>query len=143
MKNPEDCYAKMKFLLQRELPFAAWRQPGANFINLVFQEDDTANYVNDYSESGFVFAPFQSEKKALFISSECYASCNAPGNATSTPGPVTTAGTLSGKAMHLQRVSKGIEAIEKGLFKKVVLSRSESVAVSDPDQIRRFGKLLS
>ena len=52
---------------KKNLPFVAYRKPNATLMNIVFQHDDIVHEVSDFTESGFVFAPFDATKQAILI----------------------------------------------------------------------------
>ena len=61
---------------EKKLPFVSYRKPNENIVKNVLQSDAHVHYVNDYDESGFVFAPFDFEKKAVLIPFEnCFGKC--------------------------------------------------------------------
>ena len=43
---------------KKKLPFVVYSRPINSIIKCWLQEDDTLYTTNDFSESGFVFAPF-------------------------------------------------------------------------------------
>ena len=45
-------------LLDKNLPFVVFRKPYSKEIQLYFQEDDQLHLTQDFSESGFIMAPF-------------------------------------------------------------------------------------
>ena len=50
-----------------KLPFVAYRKPNETLVKGVLQSDTVLHTVNDYSESGFVFAPFDTNKQIVLI----------------------------------------------------------------------------
>ncbi len=55
---------------KQKLPFVAYRKPNENIASVIVQNDDKLHNVNDYTSSGFIFAPFDSNEKSIFISLE-------------------------------------------------------------------------
>ena len=53
--------------LDKDLPFVVYRRPSETVVHSVFQMDTHLHFVDDFSESGFVFAPFDSNKKAVLL----------------------------------------------------------------------------
>ena len=53
--------------LSKDLPFVIYKTPNSDFLQAFFQEDVGVHYSQDYSESGFIFAPFDSENKAILF----------------------------------------------------------------------------
>lgn len=134
---------KIQSQLAQHLPFVAYRKPGTNAVAMLFQEDATLHTITDYSESGFVFAPFNSARKTLYIPAQHH--LIHPWEKQDTlpqPAPPETTSD-SRKEAHLQLVSKGIAAIKKGRFKKVVLSRKETIPLPGPEVPEIYKKLLA
>jgi len=49
--------------LQENLPFVLYRKPKEQTVNGIFQNDNQLHYVNDFTETGFVFAPFDTNSQ--------------------------------------------------------------------------------
>ena len=106
------------------LPFVVYRKPKEELVHSIFQEDAQVHLVNDFAETGFVFAPFDSNERAVLLK------CDAIREAKYTSKNEATVTTeisieldISQKEFHVNLVKKGIAQIEQGEFKKVVLSR--------------------
>jgi len=52
---------------QEKLPFVMYRLPNGKTIKGLLQHDDTLNYVKNFSETGFAFAPFDTAKDVVLI----------------------------------------------------------------------------
>jgi isochorismate synthase len=134
--NSEEFFTKLETQIQSGNPFVAYRNPNAKngLTKALLQENNERYKIVDYTESGFLFSPFNTTKKAFLIPSE-----NANIIATEYlvenfsevkqenaefPPAYTNA---EAKVKHEKLVQKGIEAIENREFKKVVLSRTEVV----------------
>lgn len=134
---------KAKNHLAQNLPFVLYKKPKeTNSIGL-FQKNDTLYSVTDFTEKGFIFASFDGTKTVLIPEKESEI--------------ITTVFqkkeiVIQEKERHLsdeaaQRqfenlVKKGIQAIENHEFKKVVLSRKESLNLMDFDVITAFESLV-
>jgi isochorismate synthase len=126
------------------LPFVAYRKPNNSIVNGLLQNDDTVHDVDDFSESGFVFAPFNDKEKSILI-------------------PFNTSETIrmdyvvlkdretshqkikyaeEDKLKHIKLVKKGIDAISDNVFQKVVLSRCEVVSLREANPVTIFKRLL-
>ncbi|TXD48451.1 isochorismate synthase [Polaribacter sp. IC073] len=106
--------------------------------------DSVLNFVSDFKEKGFVFAPFNSDEKAILFPEEkaltfSEAVILAPCNLMSEAFNAHT----SSKDKHLQIVKKAIDRINAGDLQKVVISREEVVHVSDFELLEVYKKLLS
>ncbi len=112
-------------------PMAIYRKPGDR-IKAIVQEDSKTRYVQDYTEQGFVFAPFDDRNKTLIIP---YAKSSQKVfedvliTSENAIAQNITIGELneSQKESHITLVEKGIKDIKAGRLKKVVLSRQQNV----------------
>src|SRR5690606_31998269 len=99
----------------------------------------------DYSGTGFIFATFEKEKETiLFPREHCEiveAILHYDQQHNPTDGVMANSETPSGRNKHIDLVKKGIVAIERGYFRKVVLSRKELMQSSNLDAIRLFRRL--
>lgn len=109
---------------KKGLPFVIYRKPKESLVNVMLQKDDQIHYVEDYSETGFVFAPFDSNQSAVLIPSEIKFSAYYGSNSESEMIEDNDFRVdISQEELHLDLVKKGISQIEKKAFRKVVLSR--------------------
>jgi len=160
--NSEDFFESLVQHFKNELPFVAYRKPNANSIKAIVQHDSELYITNNFSENGFIFVPFDDKEDAVLIPLE---NSNTIGcdqvisnknekshnietlkkNDDKIPAPdnYRDAGMTESKNNHINLVQKGIEAIKKGQFQKVVLSRQESVVISETDPISIFKRLLN
>ncbi|MBZ9630491.1 chorismate-binding protein [Salegentibacter sp. LM13S] len=134
--NSEDFFTKLETQIQNENPFVAYRGPKAKsgLTKALLQDSSKTYKTSIFNESGFVFAPFENPESAFLIPSE-----NAEIISTEYPAEISSDAKkinqdfppaytyTDSKIQHEKLVEKGIEAIAKGEFKKVVLSRKESV----------------
>jgi len=126
------------------LPFVVYNKPNSAKLIGLFQNDDTLQYVVDFEETGFVFAPFFGDKTVLIPENQSEVliedfDCKSISNDTN-----LTLKSQSGisKTDYEALVQKAINAIEAGQFSKVVLSRREIVALPDFDLKTVFERLL-
>lgn len=132
-----DFFHKTTSQLERQLPFVIFRKPTTSASNTarvrgIFQQDNQLHLVNDFTESGFVMAPFDLSKSAvIFPETQCTQQEAAitiiPQDTT---GPHAIPVSSNAKKSHLNLVSQGINAIKNGRFEKVVLSRQQSAATT-------------
>ncbi|AUP81211.1 chorismate-binding protein [Flavivirga eckloniae] len=132
-----------------KLPFVAYRKPKEDRINALLQQTSDLHYASDFTEKGFVFSPFDDAEKTVLIPLDTSKSLHIDSvdfkNATESTNKkeeVTTE-DLKEKQQHIELVKKGVEAISNNQFKKVVLSRQETVTVSESNPISIFKRLLS
>ncbi len=106
------------------LPFALYSKPGEDRVTGIFQADSTLHPIGDYTKTGFVFAPFDLQQPGILLIPDHTLSVDVE---TPAGSGITAGGTAgeerSARSFHLQLVKKGIEAINKGSLKKIVLSR--------------------
>ncbi|MFV7236978.1 chorismate-binding protein [Flavobacterium sp. ZB4R12] len=134
---------KAKNQLEQNLPFVLYCKPNSDMIIGLFQQNDELYKVNDFSEKGFVFASFDGNQTYLI-----------PENQSEIVGVIWDKKKVdvlerefkepngAAKNNFERLVAKGIQAIENGEFKKVVLSRKETVDLVDFDLVTAFEKLV-
>ena len=127
----------------QNLPFVLYKKPNDDLISALFQKNDTLFEVTHFDEKGFVFASFdgsqtyilplnQSERiTAAIQKKEIIILDVAPDYANEFD-----------KNKFKNLITKGIQAIENNEFKKVVLSRKESINLVDFDLVTCFEKLV-
>ncbi|MFB3388100.1 chorismate-binding protein [Flavobacterium sp. LAR06] len=138
-----DFFSTIRKHQEQKLPFVIYSKPNSSSVFALLQQDDTLYKVTDYSEKGFVFASFD-EKQLVLI----------PENESKIISAEQTAGNfefnemedptfdLEAKMQYEALVEKGIQSIKNEEFKKVVLSRSEIVELTDFDFIVTFKRLI-
>ncbi|EGV44911.1 isochorismate synthase [Bizionia argentinensis JUB59] len=143
-------FERLQDQFANNLPFAAYRNPGATAIKSFLQNDNTLYKTTDFTESGFVFAPFNLEDPSVLIPVDAseIMECDSldfkvKKSTNSTSEATQIIKESSAKQDHIELVEKGVEAILDDAFEKVVLSRKEAVTISEAQQIEVFKKLLS
>lgn len=138
-----DFFIKVKQQKAQNLPFVLFRKP--NDIKLVgfFQNNDHLYFAENFEETGFIFAPFESSK-IILIPKNHSVKWEAPITSFEGKGDFDNSASedIVAKVHFEMLVQKGIDAIAKGTFKKVVLSREEIVGISNFDLISVFEKLV-
>ncbi|MGB1269835.1 MAG: chorismate-binding protein [Flavobacteriaceae bacterium] len=138
----KEFFGKITNQYVNELPFVVYKKPNEETVDAIFQSDTTINYVKDYSESGFVFAPFDSAEKTIVIPFDAMVTT------IYNQKEITTHHTdvqydLSAKKQHVALIKKGISAITQTHLRKVVLSRVEEVATNNNCPITFFKRALA
>ncbi len=148
--NSKDFYESLTQQYNNELPFVAFRKPNVNTIKAILQNDSEFYKVSDFSERGFVFAPFDDKEDAVLIPSEkskilivSEVILNVPIAIGSEESHIKFSEDEIDKKGHINLIQKGIEAIHDNQFKKVVLSRKENVSISETNPISIFKSLLN
>ena len=134
----------------QELPFVAYRKPilseKSGEVKAFLEQDDNLIYVNDFTESGFVFAPFDTLGKAILFSEntseklilrQVISEEAAAGN-SSQKSEISE----EKKAAHEELVRKAVSGLKSGEMEKVVLSRKEEVVLIEPKPLKLFKELL-
>lgn len=135
-----------------KLPFVAYKKPNTSELKGIFQADKALHTITDFTESGFVFAPFDSRDAAFVIplkgatvfSVECDHNdfykeelrLQKPESDKINPNEQTD------RLSHIKRVEKGVDAINNNYFSKVVLSRREVIENAETNLIEIFKRLL-
>ena len=130
------------------LPFVIYKQPNKNRVKAIFQKDDKLNYISDFTESGFIFSPFDNITKTIFFpNKECefltvsyeYSIKIDLNSVSQTLGNDVV---QKEKQNHITLVEKGIDFIKKGKASKIVLSRKEELIIEKKKITDIFQKLL-
>ncbi|MDT0685965.1 chorismate-binding protein [Autumnicola psychrophila] len=139
MIDSEEFFIKLDKHIEKGFPFVAYRKPkNANFhqsTKALLQTDSITHKVVDYSESGFVFSPFNDENDAFIVPSKFseeieteyfFEEHHKNVKKLDPPFPPNQL-RKQARVEHENLVQKGIDEINAGKLKKVVLSRTESV----------------
>lgn len=142
----EEFFDQLRKHYELHLPFVAYRKPEAKKVHAVLQQKPELFTTEDFSESGFVFAPFDTSGKAILF----------PENASEkliveqvvsedlSAGPTSAKENISKekRLSHIKLVTKAVSALQAGKMEKVVLSRREEVTLEKPDPLNLFQDLL-
>jgi len=137
-----DFFDQIKIAIKSKQPFVLFSKPGSSSIKSYLQTNTNTYRINDYSESGFVFAPFDATNDSYYIPLE---------NAT-----VIEFGDLDFEVKpksnhfdrnepvdeHMKLVSEAIKAINSTDLEKVVLSRAIKVKIESTNPIEIFKNLV-
>lgn len=129
---------------EKNLPFVAYSLPNTFETKAVLQKDNALYKIEDYTETGFVFAPFDIRKDTILLpyskSRMLVTSEDIEVNAYE-PIPFDI---KKDKPKHLHLVEKAIESIKKDELKKVVVSRKEILKLKSPlEMLKTFKTLLN
>ncbi len=126
----------------RKLPFVAYRKPGEELLTALLQRDSKLHRTREYTDSGFIFAPFHPTKAKILLRPDHVVKMRYPAD----PGIPVTGSILpeigtDAKNHYLKLVGDALELISKGGCHKVVVSRKQEVSsVSSP--LATFESLL-
>ncbi len=125
--------------LRNELPVVAFRKPDSAEVEVYFQKNDTLYTATDWSQKGFVFAPFLKEETTVFIPKEESTTFIFQGEkGTTNAGEKAINPTLTN---HLEMVAKAVECIKTSNLEKVVLSQVLKKPL-ETDPVELFKRLL-
>ncbi|MEJ6793125.1 MAG: chorismate-binding protein [Lacinutrix sp.] len=127
------------------LPFVLYSNPNTVLVKGIFQEEDTVYASENLNESGFVFAPFNTNNKTILIPLDKSISIEhkfVSSQKTSDENEYEI-NLSKAKTFHLDLVTKAIKEINTNAFKKVVVSRKEYVNLLESNPITLFKRLLS
>lgn len=133
---------RTKDQLDKLLPFVLYSKPREQVLKAIFQSDDVIHKVIDYTEQGFVFAPFLDDEAPLLLkSNEVH---------TSTLDDEVLDEELSNYEIQLNAIeeerykaliTKAISEIKSGQCEKIVLSRYIDFTQTKP-VLQLFSQLL-
>ncbi len=110
--------------LSNSLPVVAYRKPNEKKVRVVLQSNAELHYVENYLESGFVFAPFNSKNRAVLIECHEVFEGDFDGGTTNLAPFVPVNGEKDlHRENYLAAIKKGIASIASRKLEKVVLSR--------------------
>jgi len=133
---------KVENHLARNLPFVIYRKPHEDEVTAIFQKDAELNHVTDFSETGFVFAPFNSDIPSILLQPhEVLRYTHQIEETKMVDGKVVFKTDTGAKEFHINLVKEGIKEIARGAYKKVVLSRKLLVSCTT-DPLKIFQNLL-
>jgi isochorismate synthase len=138
-----DLFIKVKVQQQQQLPFVLYCKPNSDRIVGLFQKNDHLYFLENFKETGFVFAPFDGD--AIPYIPQKYSDVLVEKVTISdfyVETIITDSTDEQAKNTFESLVRKGLEAIKNNQFQKVVLSRKELVDLIDYDLETVFKKLI-
>ena len=137
-----DLYQKIEKHLDDKLPFVVYSKPNSTKISAVFQNDAQLHEIKDFTEIGFAFVSFDGSKKYYIPSetSDIYSEALQDEDFFFTNNELNF--DAEARENFEKLVQNGITAIENNQFEKVVLSRTEKVAILDFDVVKTLKMLL-
>jgi len=138
-----DFFSTIRKHQEQNLPFVIYSKPNSSSIFALLQQDDHLYKVSDYTEKGFVFASFD-EKQLILIPEHESKIISAERTEVSFNSIEIDDLKFDqeAKSQYEDLVSKGIDAINNGEFKKVVLSRNEKLDLVEFDFAITFKYLI-
>jgi len=139
-----DLFIKVKIHHEQQLPFVLFCKPNSDKIVGLFQNNDHLYYLENFKELGFVFASFDGESIPYIPQKYSDVMVEKVNLSDFYFDVITNSSSVDkDKSQFEKLVSKGVEAIKKNKFQKVVLSRKERVELIDFDIETIFKKLIT
>lgn len=107
-----------------QVAFVLYSKPHSGWLQAIFQKDETLNYSKDFTETGFIFSPFDGASASVILQADEILNAKID-----LEKPVADAFDHEEKIQqddrerYLAMITKALVEIEKGDLKKVVLSR--------------------
>ncbi len=139
---PNDLIDKLTTQYSRKLPFVAYRKPKEQHVTALFQKDNRLHHLAEFSESGFIFAPFDAQKEIVLLHCDERFEIDSASLNSYPHTEFKSIVDTSEKQFHIDLVKKGIEHIQKNEFQKVVLTRKVEVECTT-DPLILFERLLA
>ena len=134
--------------LINQLPFVAYRKPNETSVSAILQKNDALNYCQDFTNSGFVFSPFENIENAIIFPLnqseiiEFKDEIILDETEHSQPN-FNLENREEAKQFHINLVENAVKAIKNESFKKVVASRVEESPFNSSETISLFKRLLN
>jgi len=145
--NLNDFFISAENQFEDALPFVLYRKPNSSVVKGFFQENDVVYTSDELTESGFIFSPFNAEETSVLIPLEQsdVLEINYSENASTENKLKNDETSTSSKAKneHVKLVSKAIQSIKNNAFKKVVVSRKETIDLKETNAVVLFKRLLN
>ncbi|MBW2961398.1 chorismate-binding protein [Mesonia aestuariivivens] len=139
-------FQQLQEQLEAKLPFVTYRHPNSDELQFQLQQEKKLEYLNNFQQEGFVFAPFDNQQQTIFFNRKIAdfkrLKFNIEEIELKTSTSIATFETrLQQKKGHENLVNKGILAIKNSVLEKVVLSRKQEIII-DSQPIEYFKRLL-
>ncbi|NIJ46126.1 isochorismate synthase [Wenyingzhuangia heitensis] len=135
---------KIKIAEQEGTPFVAYKSPNVSDLTFIGQNTDELYLFTDFSDSGYVFAPFDNNEDAYILKPDIV----CVQKIESTPVFKDKVDLNSNvdentQISHQQKVTAAVNTIKTTGLSKIVISRKEDLLIDDFDTIRIFNNLLN
>ncbi len=138
MLTPTDFFDQIEAALQSKRPFVLFSKPGQPSIKSYIQLDSESYTINDFSESGFIFAPFDLQKNRYYIPTDKSSFIEIKNADFEIISPKNTSKKTKDSTHHRDLVSKAIEEINLSNLEKVVVSRAVQFTLEASNPIEIF-----
>jgi len=137
-----DFFDHINTAIQSKKPFIIFSKPESRSVKAYIQRNTETHIIKDYSESGFVFAPFDSTKDSYYIPLENSIVIDVKQPDFKVSSQSSSLRSIDSTNNHLQLVSKAIDEINATDLEKVVLSREFKFNLEFSNPIDIFKKLV-
>ncbi|MDA8640321.1 isochorismate synthase [Flavobacteriaceae bacterium] len=131
----------LKALEEKKLPFVVFKHPNSNELELYFQEDDRLYLTQDFSEQGFLMAPFNVTNSYPFIPNKNHKKFDLSFYKESNSSDISFGN--ENREAFITLVEKALVEFSESVTEKIVLSRSIPVSISDSEPINTFVNLAN
>lgn len=138
-------FEQIELQYKQLLPFVVYRKPNATEVLGLLQRDKLLFTTSDYTETGFVFAPFDNREDTILIPFEHSVQRSAMFSNDGISSEKSESSVIenpANKKFHVNLVQKGIDAIKNDELRKVVLSRREINKLSEANPLEIFKQLV-
>jgi isochorismate synthase len=125
------------------LPFVVYAYPNSRQVIGYLQEDDSIYKVKDFTESGFVFAPFDTSKTTVLMPFDKIASIETSFDDITFETALTVFEISNDKDSHVNLVDTAVREITHSQIDKIVISRIEEVDLPQLNLKRLLKQLFS
>jgi len=139
-------FNKIESQFNSNIPFVVYAKPNSKEVLALLQEDSQLFKVENFNESGFVFAPFNDKNASILfpLNKTLKIKTERTNFYVEEYVEVTKKSNLDDvKLVHLNLVKKAIKGIEDNQFFKVVLSRKEELELDKQNIFLIFKSLLN
>ena len=127
-KSTSSFLTKAEKQLHEKLPFVLYRKPSEDTVHGIFQKDASLLTIQDFSETGFVFAPFNEANESILLRpDELHTAAFKREEKSKLQAPAQRLVIPEEQTRFMTMVAKGIDLLKKGALGKVVLSRKIEV----------------
>ncbi|MFI1773539.1 chorismate-binding protein [Thalassobellus citreus] len=143
---PDDFFKRIESQYKHNLPLVVYRKPNEIKVTSILQKTDDLIFAKDFTEKGFVFSPFDDAEKTVLMPleeaevitlTEQFVIPTDTGSQS-----IQDNASTNSRNSHINLIKEGVEAIQDNHFKKVVLSRKETVQLEEDNPISIFKRLL-
>lgn len=142
MITPTDFFDQIEAAIDSKRPFVLFSKPGQSSVKSYIQLDSDSYTINDFSESGFIFAPFDLQRNRYYIPTDKSSFIEIKNADFEIISPKKTSKKTKDSTHHRDLVSKAIEEINLSNLEKVVVSRDFQYILQAFNPIQIFKNLF-